>query len=106
MILFYQQKIRKIKRISTPSSLPIQSMDKMHATEMQYLNELRATFKNNIDRVKSDYEKKLKQNVLDMDKKLRSAKLKKWCPICLKDLTIDTGFDPSACSIQCWKVLL
>lgn len=78
----------------------------MHATEMQYLNELRATFKNNIDRVKSDYEKKLKQNVLDMDKKLRSAKLKKWCPICLKDLTIDTGFDPSACSIQCWKVLL
>lgn len=81
-------------------------MDQMNAAEMKYVNGLRATFKNNIDRVKVDYETKLAQKMADMDEKLRCAKLKKWCPICLKELTIDSGFDPSACSIECWKLLL
>lgn len=81
-------------------------MKKMDSMEMKYVNEVRTTFKNNINRIEADYEEKLKQQRAKMDEKLRQAKLTKFCPICLKQVTIDSGFDPSACSIACWKVLL
>lgn len=81
-------------------------MDKRDANEMKYVNDMRATFKNNIDRLKADFEKKLTEKVTEMDGMLRCAKMKKWCPVCLKEVTIDAGFDPSACSTKCWKVLL
>lgn len=107
---FYLQGIRKMKRIPIAKPLPlplsIQSMDKTHASEMKHLKELRATFQNNIDRINADWEKKLERKMAEMDKKLHSAKSKKWCPNCLKEVKFDTGFDPSACSIKCWKEIL
>lgn len=95
-----------MKRLSTASPSPHRCVDEMHATEIRRVNEIRTTFKNNIDRLQADYKEKLDQKMAEMTEKLRSAKAKKWCPVCQKEVTIDAGFDPSACSIPCWKVLL
>lgn len=78
----------------------------MDANDIKYLAELRATFKNNIDRIKDDYEKKLAHQMAKMEEQLNRAKLKKWCSICQKEITVDNDLDPSACSIDCWKVML
>lgn len=67
----------------------------MHAKEIQYVEELQAKFKNNIDRINADWEKKLTQQMIAMDEKMRCTKLKKWCPVCLQEVTIETGFNPS-----------
>lgn len=93
-------------KISTQSPLPLQAMKKMDAMEMRYIDELRATFKNNIDRVKVDCEEKLAKEVAKLHAKLRQARIMKYCPICQKEVTVDVGFDPSACSRGCWKKLL
>lgn len=88
----------------------MQFMDKIHATDMQYIMDLKATFKNNIDRINADWEEKFQRKMAEMQAEmnamLRVAKMKKWCPNCLDEVKFDAGFDPAACSIACWKTIL
>lgn len=103
---YRSQGIRKLKGVTKAVPSSVQFIDKMNASEIQCVKDLQTTFKNNIDRINADWEKKLQKKEAEMDVMLRRAKLKKWCPNCLKEVKFDTDFNPSACSIECWKKLL
>lgn len=98
-------KSKKIRKISTDGWLG-HLIDKYQANNMNNFKELGSVYKNNLDRLKTDYDRKLTEKMADKDTQIQLAKMKKWCSSCYKEVKFDTGFNPSACSIECWKKLL
>lgn len=59
------------------------------------------------DEINEDWRKKFEKKVAEMTNEMELAveatKAKKWCANCKKEVVVDGGVDPPACSLRCLK---